>query len=180
MKIISKIITILFVAITIVSCKKESLQSYLVESQEKEGFTTIDLPVSFLQLKTDDASEDVKKTLKSIRKINVVILPFNDNREAYKKEKATLKSIFKNSKKYKSLMRFKKNGVKLNLYYTGNEDAIDEVIAFGYGDDKGVGVARVLGNNMNPSKIMKMMKDIKFDTKNLKLKQFKTIFSKKE
>ena len=47
---------------------------------------------------------------------------------------------------------------KAELYFTGKDDAIDELIVYGYDNDRGLGVARVLGKDMNPQKIMKMMK----------------------
>jgi len=179
MKKYTTLLSLLLFTLLFTSCQKESLQSYLVKSQEKEGFISMDLPTSFLQLKSDDVADDVKQTLKSIKKINLLALPMNeDNKAAYPKEKATLKRIFKN-KEYKSLARFGKKGMKINLFYTGNQDAIDEIIAFGYGDDAGVGVARILGKDMNPAKIMKMLKDVKFDGDQINVKQLKAIFNKK-
>ena len=53
--------------------------------------------------------------------------------------------------------------MNIKVYYTGNTDAINEVIAFGYGDKNGVGVARLLGENMNPAKIIEMMNSVKMD-----------------
>ncbi len=177
MKRIKTILSILVLALIVTSCNKPSLQKYLVDSQEKTGFITFDLPTSFLQLATDDVSEEVKTTLKSIRKVNVVALPYSDdNKEEYNTEKTKIKDILKNSDKYKSLMRMTSSGIKMNIYYTGTQDAIDEVIAFGYADDKGVGIARILGDDMNPAKIMEMMKNIKMDPSNLNLKQFNMSF----
>jgi len=167
MKKFSTILFIYILTLVFTSCKKESLQSYLVESQEKEGFITLDIPTSFLQLKSEDVSDDVKQTLQSIRKINLVGLPIKGHESDYKIEKAKIKSILKNSKKYKNLMRISNEGIKLNVYYTGDKDAIDEVIAFGYTNKIGVGVVRILGDNMNPSKIIEMMKNIKLDDNNL-------------
>ncbi len=115
-----------------------------------------------------------KATLKSIKKINVVAMPFKDNANEVEAEKAQLDKILK-GKEYKSLMRFTEKKMKVSLYYTGEGDAIDELIAFGYGAKQGVGVARILGDNMNPSKIMKMMNDIKFDTDGINLDQFKML-----
>jgi len=171
------ILSLLIVALVFTSCKKESLQSYLVESQEKQGFITVDIPSSILQLKTDDVSDDVKTTLKSIRKINIVALPIKGNEEAYEVEKTKISKILKDAKNYKSLMRMSAKGMKVRLYYTGSEDAIDEVIAFGYGEAAGVGIARILGDNMNPAKIIEMMQNIKLDGDNVGLKQFSAIFS---
>jgi hypothetical protein len=179
MKNITKVLSLLLLVLMITSCKNEkSLQGYLVESQEKTGFITVDIPTSFLQLKSEDVSEDVKATLKSIRKVNVVALPIKGNEAAYEVEKATLKELFKDNKEYKSLMSMKAKGMHINLYYTGDTDSIDEVIAFGYGKDAGVGVARLLGDHMNPAKIIEMMNSIKIDGDNVNLKQFSAIFGK--
>ena len=180
MKKITKIFSLLLLVLMVVSCKNEkSLQGYLVESQEKAGFITVDIPTSFLQLKSQDVSEEVKATLKSIRKVNVVALPIKGNEEAYEVEKTTLKNLFKDNKEYKSLMSMKAKGMNVSLYYTGDTESIDEVIAFGYGKDAGVGVARLLGENMNPAKIIEMMNSVKIDGDNVNLKQFSAIFKGK-
>ncbi|ARV14206.1 DUF4252 domain-containing protein [Polaribacter sp. SA4-12] len=180
MKNITKILSLLLLVLMITSCKNEkSLQGYLVESQEKTGFISVDIPTSFLQLKSDDVSADVKATLKSIRKVNVVALPIKGNEAAYEVEKATLKELFKDNKEYKSLMSMKAKGMHVNLYYTGDTDSIDEVIAFGYGKEAGVGVARLLGDNMNPAKIIEMMNNVKIDGDNVNLEQFSAIFKGK-
>ena len=179
MKNITKIGTLLLLVLMITSCKNEkSLQGYLVESQEKSGFITVDVPTSFLQLKSDAVSTDVKETLKSIRKVNVVALPIKGNEEAYEVEKTKLKSIFKNNEEYKSLMSLKVKGMHINLYYTGNTESIDEVIVFGYGDKQGVGVARLLGDNMNPAKIIETLNNMDFDGDSSSLKQFSKMFNK--
>ena len=67
-------------------------------------------------------------------------------------------------------------GVKINIYFSGAEDAIDEVIAFGYNKDMGVGVARILGENMDPSKIIEMMNNITLDGDNFNLKNLNLAF----
>lgn len=170
------IYSLLLVAFVTVSCKNESLQTYLVESQEKEGFITFDLPASVLQLSLDKASEEDKKAYESIKKINITGVPYkNLDETSYEAEKERLKSILKKSS-YKELMKFKKDGANAAIYYSGDADAIDEIIAFGYGKEMGVGVARILGENMNPSQILQMVQKAKIDAGNLDLKQFKKIF----
>ena len=66
--------------------------------------------------------------------------------------------------------------MNMKLYYTGKTTSIDEIIAFGYGKKVGIGVARLLGNNMNPAKIMVIMNNINLDTEDLNLNQFKAFF----
>lgn len=178
-KIISSCFLLVFVLL-LSSCKNEkSLQGYLVEAGEKEGFYTGDLPVSSVLTANADVSEDVKETMKSIKKINIAYLPKTaDNSSEYEAEKAKLKSILTDNKDYKSLMSMKMKGMNVKVYYSGDTDAIDEVIAFGYGNEAGVGVARLLGDNMNPAQIVKMMNSVKMDGNNDSFKNFAKLFNK--
>lgn len=164
----------------ITSCKNEkSLQSYLVDTSGKEGFYTGDLPVSSVLPVKAAVSEEVKKTIKSIKKINVAFLPKTaENTAAYELEKGKLKNIFTDNDTYKSLMSMKVKGMNINIYYSGDTDAIDEVIAFGYGDEAGVGVARILGENMNPAQIIQLLNSAAIDGDSDSLKQFSKMFNK--
>ena len=70
-----------------------------------------------------------EKTLKSIRKVNVVALPYDgDNKAEYDAEKNKINSIFKNSDKYKSLMRMNSSGIKMNIYYTKQTTLFAEML----------------------------------------------------
>ena len=177
MKKITTVLALFVLAIFATSCdNQQTLQEYLVESQEKNGFITVDVPINFIKPKSLDVSEDVQETIKSIRKVNLVALPYQGNEELYQTEKDKLNQILKNNDKYKSLMRMNAQGIKMNIYYTGSTDAIDEVIAFGYAKDKGVGIARILGENMDPSKIIDMMNNITVDGDGLNLKRLNLAF----
>lgn len=176
MKKVTTVLSLLVFTLLFSACQKETLQSYLVEAQEKEGFITIDIPVSFLQPKNDEVPQDIKETIKSIRKINLVVMPVKNNEEAYEVEKTKIAQILKNSDEYKSLMRMNLQGYKVNLYYSGEADAIDEVVAFGYSDGKGVGVARILGENIDPSKIIEAAQNMKMDGDAIDLKQLNALF----
>lgn len=172
------IVTAVLITLLCSSCKQESLQGYIVESQDKKGFSHISIPTDIFQFVTNAVSEEEKAAYASIRKINVTgLLSENASDEAVTIEKEKLKSIFKNSD-YKKLIEFKKDGMKATIYYTGETDAIDEIIAFGYGNEVGVGVARILGDNMNPNAVINMLKNTKLDTDNINLSQFKMIFDK--
>lgn len=161
---INTFIAMLLIVFLASSCKNEkSLQKYLVETSGKEGFMTGDLPVSSLISAKADVSDEIKETMKSVKKINMVFLAKTpENQAMYEAEKNTLKNIFTN-KDYKSLGRMKAQGMNINIYYTGKTDSLDEVIAFGYSNEVGVGVARLLGENMNPAKILEMLKSISID-----------------
>lgn len=179
MKKLTKIFSlILFVAIA-TSCKNEkSLQQYLVNISEKEGFISGDLPIGSLLSAKAGVSDEVRETIKSIKKVNVAFLQKTDeNNAAYETEKATLKNIFTNNDTYKNLMSMKAKGMNVKVYYTGETASINEVIAFGYSKEKGVGVARLLGKNMNPTKIIEMLNSVKVDDENNSLKQFSKMFN---
>ena len=71
MKKLTKICALVFIVFFASSCKNEkSLQSYLVDTSGKEGFYTGDLPISSVLSAKADVSDDVKETMKSIKKIN--------------------------------------------------------------------------------------------------------------
>lgn len=176
MKKVTTVLSFVLMAVILMSCEQKSLQSYLVKAQEKEGFMTVDLPTSFIQLKDQDVPADVKATVESIKKINAVALPIKGNEEAFETEKNEIKSILSGSEKYKSLMSMKTKGVNVKVYYTGESDAIDEVIVFGYSKEYGLGIARLMGENMNPSKIMNMMNNIKIDPSNMSLSNLNLAF----
>ena len=114
------------------SCNNEqSLQSYLVESQEKPNFMSIDVPLSFIKLRTNEVSNEVsneiKEAYKSIQKVNLIGLPYLNNEAAYEVEKKTLSTILRNSKSFKNLMRIDVKGMNMSIYSNGDSDAIDEV-----------------------------------------------------
>ena len=179
MKKLTILCSLVFLVVFATACKNEkSLQSYLVEANDKAGFSSIDVPVSSVLSPKADVSDDVKETIKSIKKINVVFLKkTQENETVYENEKATLKNLFKDNKDYKTLSSMKMKGMNVNLYYSGETDSIDEIVAFGYSQDVGVGVARLLGENMNPAKIMEVINDIKMDSSNLQ--GFSAIFKGK-
>ncbi|WP_397446561.1 DUF4252 domain-containing protein [Polaribacter sp. R77954] len=178
MKKLTTLCALVFLVVFASSCKNEkSLQSYLVDTSGKEGFFTGDLPISSLMSANVDVSDDVKETIKSIKKINYVFLPkTTENTTNYEAEKVKLNAIFKDNKDYKSLMAMKFQGMNVKVFYSGNTDAVDEVIAFGYGDKQGVGVARLLGDNMNPAKIIDMMNSVKMDGNSESLQKFMQSF----
>mgnify|MGYP005997138993 CR=1 FL=1 len=181
MKKLTTIFSLILLVAFATSCKNEkSLQSYLVDSSAKEGFMTGDLPVGSMLTAKADVSDEVKETIKSIKKINVAFLQKTaDNDTAYETEKAKLKSIFADNDTYKTLMSMKMKGMNVKLYYSGDTESIDEVIAFGYGRKAGVGVARLLGENMNPAKIIEMMNSVNVDGDGSSIKQFAKMFNVK-
>jgi hypothetical protein len=169
-----KAVIILTVLAIFVSCNQQkTIQTYIVENQDKPGFMSVDLPMSLIQLNSDKVPLDVKDGYESIKKVNVLGLPYLNNNEAYEIEKKAISLILNNSSLYKNLMKMDINGMSVSIYYNGDANDINEVIVFGYSKKIGVGVARVIGNHMNPTKITQMAEYLKIDPNQLNLQQFK-------
>lgn len=169
-----KAVVILTVLAIFISCNQQkTIQTYIVEKQDKPGFMSVDLPMSLIQLNSDKVPLDVKDGYESIKKVNVLGLPYLNNNEAYEIEKKVISLILNNSTLYKKLMKMDMNGMSVSIYYNGDANDINEVIVFGYSKKIGVGVARVIGNHMNPTKITQMAEYLKIDPNQLNLQQFR-------
>ncbi|MDC3366602.1 DUF4252 domain-containing protein, partial [Flavobacteriaceae bacterium] len=93
-----KAVIILSVLAIFISCNQQkTIQTYIVEKQDKPGFMSVDLPMSLIQLNTDKVPLDVKEAYGSIKKVNVLGLPYLNNNEAYEIEKKAISLILNNS-----------------------------------------------------------------------------------
>ncbi len=148
-------------SLALFSCNNsKSLQQYLVDKQDDDKFLKVDLATSLLQSEDSDFTQEEKEVLESVKKINVVAFPLKgENRTDYQTEKDKVKSILA-EEKYKTLLKMGSNNRGATLKYTGEEDAIDELIVFASDEEKGFAVFRLLGDNMQPDKMMKLMNSI--------------------
>lgn len=161
-----KIIFVLLFTAVITSCNdSKSLQKYYVENQEDTDFLALDVPASMFA-NIESLDEEQKTTIQSIKKINVLALRADQHPEKFETEKTKINDIFQDEK-YQLLMKYGGGNRKAELYFTGEDDAIDELIVYGYDDEKGLGIARVLGEDMNPEKIMQLMRSLDKDNINV-------------
>ncbi|EAS19225.1 hypothetical protein BBFL7_02123 [Flavobacteria bacterium BBFL7] len=166
------IVRILALGITLIlfltSCSSDpSLQQYFVDSQEKQGFITTTIPKSILGLDVSQMSASSQEAYNTINKVNVLYYPIDkQNTAAFEKENAQLSAILKNDD-FKTLMTHKSDGINMRFLYEGDGKSIDEMIIYGSSPEMGLGVARVLGDDMKIGAIMKMMEEMK----NVKLDQ---------
>ncbi len=160
-KVYLLIVSIVFLAVTFISCDgKQSLQEYYVEKQNSSEFISLDLPSSIISL-NEDSSEETKETMETIRKLNILAYKINDsNKNEYLAEYKKVKEIL-NNKKYNELIRMNHDGVHVIIKYLGSDEAIDELIVLASDKNKGFALARVLGDKMNPEKMMKLAKNFK-------------------
>jgi hypothetical protein len=134
-----------------------SLQKYIVEKQNDNDFITLDIPSSLILTENNNLDEEQLKSVKSIKKVNVLALQIkDDNKELYESEKQRVHTILSDDK-YETLMKYGSNDMGATLLFTGDVEAIDEIIIFASDKAKGFGLFRVIGEDMNPSQIVKLM-----------------------
>jgi Domain of unknown function (DUF4252) len=148
----------LFIVAVLTSCNYgETLQGYYVTNQETPNFISVDIPTSFVNIDKTTLSEEQKDAYESINKLNMLGYTLtNDNVEEYKAELIKVQNILKD-KRYEELFRGgNSTDGKIIVKYIGTDTSIDELIVFGTAKDKGFVIVRVLGDNMEPAKIMKL------------------------
>lgn len=162
MKTIKKILSIFILILLFVSCASSpSLQKYYIDNQDDKNFVSIDLPASLVSLK-DNASPEAQETLESIKKLNVLAFVKDDNNKAeYALESTKVKAIIKDNK-YVELIHVKDKGRNIIVKYEGSDDdkSIDELIVYANDKSQGFALVRVLGDKMEPGKILKMVNEI--------------------
>ncbi len=135
-----------------------SLQKYFVSKQENNNFLSLDVPTSIVTLK-EGASEENIQTLKSIKKVNLLMFKLTEeNQGDFEEEKGEVLQVLRN-KNLNELMRANHEGTQIRVVYKGDEDTVDEFVIFASNDHEGFGLARVLGDHMEPRKIMALLKD---------------------
>ena len=146
------------IIIAFTSCDyAETLQSYYVANQETPNFISVDIPVSFVSVDKIDLTEDQKEAYESIDKLNMLGYTVSeDNQEDYKAELAKVQTLLKDDK-YQELFRGgNSTDGKVIVKYIGDDDTIDELIILGTANEMGFAIVRVLGDNMEPAKIMQL------------------------
>jgi len=148
----------LLVGCIITSCSSEqSLQQYYIASAENPNFMSFDLPASLLNLEQANLTESQKKAANSFKKLNILAFQKKgDNTADYEVQKATIKSILKNSD-FSELMKMNTSIGKATIQLKEDDDSIDEIIIYGDNDEKGLILVRVLGDDMNPASFVQMI-----------------------
>src|SRR5690606_32718620 len=155
-----KFLSVLILGLGFIACNNEpSLQEYYVKNQENKEFVALDLPASMLA-NMESLDENQRKTLETVKKVNLLAIPLKpENESRIEEERNNVNDILKNEK-YQLLMKFGMGDTKMELYYTGDDEAVDEVILYGFDENRGMGIARVLGENMNPGDIMNLVRSM--------------------
>jgi len=170
-------ILILILITLFISCSgTPSLQKFLVEQQERNDIISFDLSASLLEGNKQFTGAKDLETLKSLKKINVLAYKITTTgANTYVTDTQTIKSILQ-SKKYQELMRFGKGSQGAKVYLVGDSEAVDEIIVFAKDKQTGWLILRVLGNNMQPEKIIQLMQKLDFNS--MDLGKLKDVFKK--
>lgn len=173
------IVVMVVLVATLFSCDQNpSLQTYFVDNQEKPNFLSIDLPLSMLKIDETKLSEEQREAYKSVDKLNMLAYKKDSIDQAtYKTELSKVKAIL-DDQKYQELIRGGNSTEgKFVIKYLGAEDNIDEFIIFGSSNDMGFAVVRVLGDDMDPNKLMKLSSVLdNGNVENEQVKQFMDFF----
>jgi hypothetical protein len=161
MKSIIYISTLTITLLLLSACGNDaSLQKYIVEKQNDYSFITLDLPSSLILAEGNNLTDEQLKTVKSIKKVNILALQLKeDNRALYEVEKERVQSILSDDK-YETLMKYGSNEMGATMMFTGDVEAINELIIFASDEEKGFGLFRVIGDKMNPSQVVKLMDNV--------------------
>lgn len=142
-------------ALLLVGCNDGvTLQRYFVDNQESANFTSIDLPVSIVQLDESKLTEEQKEAYSSVKRLNFLGYKYDEaNAADFNAELTKVKAILKD-KKYNDLIEFNDKKAKVVVKYLGDDDNAEEFIVFASSKDLGFGIVRVLGDDMSPEKMM--------------------------
>ncbi|MBR9915061.1 MAG: DUF4252 domain-containing protein [Algicola sp.] len=155
---IKTIIKLLILVVTLQSCNQDlTLQSYYVDHELSPGFTSLDVPVSILNIDEEQLSEELKEAYESVEKLSVLaFLKDSVNASKMEVEIAKVQAILKDPK-YEELMRGGNSTEgKFVIKCIGDGEDVDEFILFGNSEESGFAVVRILGDDMNFNKIMKL------------------------
>lgn len=160
-KLITTALGSLAILLMVASCSSgPSLQEYFVSNSENPNFLALDVPANILNLKEADLDETQVEALRSLRKLNILAFRKTDQNMAdFTSEREKVDAILKNSD-FKELMKLNSKFAKGVIKYTGEGDAIDEVVIYGASEDKGFALIRVLGKDMNPAHLMQLMQAV--------------------
>lgn len=155
---IKKSIVMLLLVTAFTSCNQgPTLQTYYVDNELKPGFASFDVPASFINVENIEMTDEQRAAYESIDKLNVLTYMEEDTEDIeYMTELESVKAILANPK-YEELMRGgNSTDGKFVVKFLGDVENIDELIVFGNANGRGFMIARILGDDMNASKLMSL------------------------
>ena len=148
----------IILVVTLQSCNQNlSLQTFYVDNELAPGYTSLDVPVSMLNIDEEKLTAEQLEAYESVEKISMIAYVLESGNEAeMKAEYEEVKTILKDPK-YEELMRGgNSTDGKFVVKCIGDGEDVDEFILLGNSNQTGFAVVRILGDDMNFNKIMKL------------------------
>jgi hypothetical protein len=77
---IKKIIMLAILVVTFMSCNQgPTLQTYYVDNELKPGFTSLDIPTSFVDIDKTPLTDEQKEAYEAVAKLNMLAFVLDDN-----------------------------------------------------------------------------------------------------
>jgi hypothetical protein len=170
----NKIMIVLLSVFFASSCEtKPSLQKYYVKNTEAADFVSLDIAPSIINTDSAKLTPDEKAALASFDKMNILAYKTDSTHtEKFDKEIKEVKALLK-EESYQPLMKVGSGSDGAAIYFVGDEAHIDEFVVLASKKANGFAVVRVLGNDMNPTHVLNMMKLLR--KTDLKLDQLKPL-----
>lgn len=160
------IISFLAIALAFTACeKKMTIQRYFVEHTDQEGFMTVSIPSSVLQLK-DTSDVKMRETLKNFGKLNILV--YRDSEESgttRQEESAIISSCFENQE-FKDLMVISSGEANIDLKFLGDSENVKEIVGF-VDHPSALVLVRVVGKNLQTKEVAQIMNKVDFNSSDL-------------
>jgi hypothetical protein len=156
------------------SCNNEpTLQKYFVENTENKNFIALDLSPSILNIDAIKLSAEQNAALKSFDKMNILAFKLDaKNKAEFEVERAKVNEILKDEK-YQQLMKVGHGKEGASVSFVGDDEHIEELVLYANKKENGFAVVRILGKDMNPTRIMTMISILQ--KSNVNLEQLKPL-----
>ena len=158
--------------LVLVSCNSEpTLEKYFVANTENKNFLVVDVGSDILNVDKTKLSTAETEALGAFEKMNVLAFKLNDkNKGQFDIERAKVDLILKD-KKYQELIKVGSGKDNASISFIGTDDHIEEFVLFANKKEVGFTVVRILGKDMNATKVIALrsiFKKAKIDLKQLK------------
>ena len=154
MKTLQSILLLVLISIGISSCSdKNSLQNYILDNAEKVGFSSSSIPKSILKPAELKLTSEQQVAFDAVDRINVLMYKYDPTKEEEFTAESTKVSKILQQEKYEELISFGNKGI---IKFSGEEDAIDEIVIFLSNKEMGFAVARIIGDDMTMNKFMEL------------------------
>lgn len=148
----------IILVVTLQSCNQNlSLQTFYVDNELAPGYTSLDVPVSMLNIDEEKLTPEQLEAYESVEKISMIAYVLESgNEDKMKEEYEVVKNILKDPK-YEELMRGgNSTDGKFVVKCIGDGEDVDEFILLGNSNQTGFAVVRILGDDMNFQKLMNL------------------------